>query len=173
MPWILNSYCMFLIQFYWMPFAEKAITKSWKSIWHRPYIIWCLQGWWFWCVRSCQSFVAKSSNELYGNTINIKFHRSNGDWNSHRGEKSDIGWIFAFRINYECCRPCHCHSRLSRSSCSWYTLYKVKWFNLWILVQFLCMWTVPRYCGLNIAQNVILVTIFWRLYHAFDVSGTS
>ena len=102
----------------------RHIQKSLKSIWNRPYIIWRLQSWWIWCFWSCQSFANQSSNELHRFII-IEFHRSNRNWSCNRREKSDLGWVFAFWINNECCRSCHRHCRLSRSSCSWHTLYKV------------------------------------------------
>ena len=126
----------------------RDIQKSLKSIWNRPYIIWRLQSWWIWCFWSCQSFANQSSNELHRFII-IEFHRSNRNWSCNRREKSDLGWVFAFWINNECCRSCHRHCRLSRSSCSWHTLYKVNhllfsmtnnWFQCfwWIYFEWWC-----------------------------------
>ena len=125
----------------------RDIQKSLKSIWNRPYIIWRLQSWWIWCFWSCQSFTNQSSNELHRFII-IEFHRSNRNWSCNRREKSDLGWVFAFWINNECCRSCHRHCRLSRSSCSWHTLYKVNhllFFNNQRLI------------------SVFLVNLFWMM----------
>ena len=121
---ILNFAVKWLYKKISLIFNLQWIKNPIKSIWHRSYIIWCLQSWWIWSIWSCQSFARQSSDELHRNII-LKFHWSIKYWNHHWRKKSDLGWIFTFRINYECCRPCHCHCRLSRSSCSWYTLYKV------------------------------------------------
>ena len=122
-----------------------------QCIWHWSHIIWRLQSWWIWCFWSCrpdQRSANQFTSELHW-VIIIKFYRSSGDWKCHRGDEgSDLGWIFALWIDNECCRPCHRHCRLSRSSCSWHTLYKVNhllFFNDQQLI------------------SVFLVNLFWMM----------
>ena len=132
----------------------RLIRQFLQSIWHWSDIIWRLQSWWIWCFWSCRSlptrrFANQFTSKLHG-VIIIECYRSTGDWKYYRGDEGpDLGWIFALWIDNECCRPCHRHCRLSRSSCSWHTLYKVNIFFFWNDQRF--------------TSSVFLVNLFWMM----------
>ena len=132
----------------------RLIRQFSQSIWHWSDIIWRLQSWWIWCFWSCRSlstrrFANQFTSKLHG-VIIIECYRSTGDWKCYRGDEGpDLGWIFALWIDNECCRPCHRHCRLSRSSCSWHTLYKVNIFFFWNDQRF--------------TSSVFLVNLFWMM----------
>ena len=132
----------------------RLIRQFSQSIWHWSDIIWRLQSWWIWCFWSCRSlstrrFANQFTSKLHG-VIIIECYRSTGDWKCYRGDEGpDLGWIFALWIDNECCRPSHRHCRLSRSSCSWHTLYKVNIFFFWNDQRF--------------TSSVFLVNLFWMM----------